>query len=72
MKSNKKLVDESISIEEKKEKISNAQTKSSMNPNTTKKTFPSSQKNFKPKQEKDKESLNNIPENQQNNNLNVF
>lgn len=67
MKSNKKLIDDSIAIEEKKEKMSNAQ-KSTANLNSTKKIFPSSQKNFKQKTEK--ESINN-EESQQNNNLNV-
>ena len=50
MKSNKKIIDDSI-MEEKKEKMSNAnlQSKSSINLNSSKKVFPSSQKNFKPK-----------------------
>ena len=71
MKSNKKVIDDStISVEEKK---SNAGNKSTGNLNSTKKTFPSSQRNFKPKTT-DKESISNeeIAQSRgQNNNMNV-
>ena len=68
MKSNKKIVDDSI--EEKKEKMLNTQSKTSINLNSTKKIFPSTEKNFKSKNEKDKDSISNVEKNQ-NNNINV-
>ena len=74
MKSNKKIIDDSTISEEKKEKMSNANNKSTgILGNSTKKTFPSSQRNFKPKTEKDKEFKENTTneEIQQNNNMSV-